>query len=150
MYNFDEYPFEGLKDELEEILRISDFTPYHLQQETMGPRINETYRKLRLEKSSTNGEIIFLMGYARSPYRDFESYLRIVVGLDEDDIQLIWNKIIQILSPKNYPQAFTQLKIKQRLFTRWEILKQPQKLVKMTSPWTANFFELVLVELLER
>ena len=29
------------------------------------------------------------MGYARSPFRDFESYLRILVGLDEDDIQLI-------------------------------------------------------------
>ena len=29
------------------------------------------------------------MGYARSPFRDFESYLRMVVGLDEDDIQLI-------------------------------------------------------------
>ena len=29
------------------------------------------------------------MGYARSPFRDFESYLRIVVGLDEDDFQLI-------------------------------------------------------------
>ena len=26
------------------------------------------------------------MGYARSSFRDFESYLRIVVGLDEDDI----------------------------------------------------------------
>ena len=32
------------------------------------------------------------MGYARSPFRDFESYLRLVVGLDEDDIQLILNK----------------------------------------------------------
>ena len=29
------------------------------------------------------------MGYAQSPFRDFESYLRIVVGLNEDDIQLI-------------------------------------------------------------
>ena len=29
------------------------------------------------------------MGYARPPFRDFESYLRIVVGLDEDEIQLI-------------------------------------------------------------
>ena len=28
------------------------------------------------------------MGYARSPFRGFESYLRIVVGLDEDDIHL--------------------------------------------------------------
>ena len=29
------------------------------------------------------------MGYARSPFRGFESCLRIVVGLDEDDIQLL-------------------------------------------------------------
>ena len=29
------------------------------------------------------------MGYAISPFRDFESYLRIVVGLVEDDIYLI-------------------------------------------------------------
>ena len=29
------------------------------------------------------------MGYARSPFRDSESYLRIVVGLDEGDIQLV-------------------------------------------------------------
>ena len=29
------------------------------------------------------------MAYARSSFRDFESYLRIVVGLDEDDIELI-------------------------------------------------------------
>ena len=29
------------------------------------------------------------MGYAPSPFRDFESYMRIVVGLDEDDIQLL-------------------------------------------------------------
>ena len=29
------------------------------------------------------------MGYARSPFRDFETCLKIMVGLDEDDIQLI-------------------------------------------------------------
>ena len=45
--------------------------------------------KLKLEKSSTDGYIITLMGYARSPFRDFESYLRIDVGLDEVDNQLI-------------------------------------------------------------
>ena len=44
------------------------------------------------------------MGFARSPFRDFESYLRIVVGLDEDDIRLIlkqYNEIFIIyeLSP---------------------------------------------------
>ena len=29
------------------------------------------------------------MGYARSPCRDFEYYLRIFVGLDEENVQLI-------------------------------------------------------------
>ena len=42
-----------------------------------------------MEKSSTDGYVILLVGYARSPFRVFDGYLRIVVGLDEDDIQLI-------------------------------------------------------------
>ena len=47
------------------------------------------------------------MGYARSPFRDFESYLRIGVGLDEDVIQLILkqynsNYVTYELSPGIY------------------------------------------------
>ena len=47
------------------------------------------------------------MSYARSPFQDFESYLRIVLGLDEDDIQLIlkqYNEKICTydLDPGNY------------------------------------------------
>ena len=86
---FDEFSFEELKDELEEILNISYITPYHLQHELKGPSIIEANKKLRSEKSSTDGYTILLLGYARSPFRDFESYLRIVVDLDEDDVQLI-------------------------------------------------------------
>ena len=85
----DEFSFTELKDELEEILNISDITPYHLQHETVGPRNIQAYRKLRSEKSSTDSYIIFLIGYGRFPFRDFENYLRLVVGLGEDDIQLI-------------------------------------------------------------
>ena len=44
---------------------------------------------MRSEKSSTDGYITLLMDYAGSPFRDFESYLKIVVGRDENDIQLI-------------------------------------------------------------
>ena len=55
----------------------------------IGPRIIEAYKNLRLETSNTDGYIILLMGYARSPFRDYESYLRIVIGLNEDNIQLI-------------------------------------------------------------
>ena len=73
--NSDEFSFEEVKDEVEEILDISDNTPSQLQHEIIGPRIIQTHRKLRLEKLSTHGCIILLLGYARSPFRDFELIL---------------------------------------------------------------------------
>ena len=86
---FDEFSFEELNDEFEENPNIPNITNDHLEDETIRPCINKAYWKLRSEKSSTDGYIILVMGYARSPFRDFESYLRIVVGSDKDDIQLI-------------------------------------------------------------
>ena len=53
-----------------------------------GPRIIKAYRKLESEKRLTDGCYMLLMGYARSQFQDFGSYLRNVVVLDEDDIQL--------------------------------------------------------------
>ena len=61
----------------------------HLQHEMIGPRNIQAYNILRLENSSTDDYNILLMGYARSPMRYFGSYLRNVVDLDEDHIQLI-------------------------------------------------------------
>ena len=46
------------------MLTTSDITPYHLQYEKIGLRNIEAYRKLRLERSSTDGYIDLLMGYA--------------------------------------------------------------------------------------
>ena len=39
----DEFSFEELKDELEEILHNSVVTPYHLKHEIIGPRIIQAY-----------------------------------------------------------------------------------------------------------
>ena len=105
---FDEFSFEKLKDELEEILNIPNITDYHLEDETIGPRIIKTFWDLRSETSCNDGYIILLMGYARSPFRDFESYLRIVVGLDEDDIQLIL---------KQYNSKFVTYKLTPGIYT---------------------------------
>ena len=82
------FGFLELKDELEEILHIPHNTPEHLQDDEIGPRnIDELY-KLSHEKKS-DGLMMLLLGYARSKFRDFESYLRTVFGLDEEDILLI-------------------------------------------------------------
>ena len=43
---FDEFSFLELKDELEEILNIPNITDSHLEDETLAPRIIETYWKL--------------------------------------------------------------------------------------------------------
>ena len=111
---FDELSFTELKDEVEEILSLSDITPYCLQHEKIGPRIIETYRNLKREKSSTNGYFILLMGYARSPFRDFESCLRIVVGLDEDHIKLIL---------KQYNSNFVTYELSPWIYTIKDIAK---------------------------
>ena len=88
--NFDEFfSYTELKDEIAEILNISAITPYHLQHETLAPLIIKTFQELKLEKTSTDGYYILLTNYFGSPFRDFESYLRIVIGLGEDDIKLI-------------------------------------------------------------
>ena len=83
------FEFLELKDELEEILNISHISQGHLDDEIIGPRIIDEFLKLSHENKYSDGYAIILMGYVRSPFRDFESYLRIVVGLDEEYIQLI-------------------------------------------------------------
>ena len=104
---FDEFSFEELKDELEEIPNISDITPYRLRHEKIGPRNIEAYRKLRLEKSNTDGYIILLMGETRSLIGDFESHFKTKNDLHGDDIQLILkqytsNFVFYELSPGIY------------------------------------------------
>ena len=93
---FIEFSFEELKDEVEQILNISDIITYHLQHETIGLRTVEAHKNLRLQKSSTDGYNIILMGCAWSAFRDSETSFRIVVGLDEDDIQLSLKQNISI------------------------------------------------------
>ena len=83
------FGFLELKDELEEILNISHITNEHLDHEVQGQRIIDEYIKLSRERMNTDGYMLLLLDYGRSLFRDFESYLRIVVGLDEEDIQLI-------------------------------------------------------------
>ena len=83
------FGFLELKDELEEILNISHNTIEHLDDEIIGTRIIDEFIKLSNEKKNSEGYMILLFGYSASSFRDFESYLRLVIGLDEEDIQLI-------------------------------------------------------------
>ena len=85
----DKFGFLELKDELEEILNISHITNEHPDDEILGPRIIDEFIKLSNEKKNRDGYMILILGYTRSLFRDFESYLRIVVDLAEEDIQLI-------------------------------------------------------------
>ena len=98
---FDEFSFEESKDELEEMLNIPNITDSHLEYGTLAPLIVDTYRKLRSDKLSRDGYLVLLMCYATSPFREFESYLRIVVGLEEDNFRLILKQYNKKLLPMN-------------------------------------------------
>ena len=47
---FDEFSFTELKDELEEILGISNISPEQLQDKIIGPRKNSAYIKQKTKK----------------------------------------------------------------------------------------------------
>ena len=83
------FGFLEMKDEIEDIHIIPHITNEHLDDEMIGPRIIDEYYILSTEKMNTDGYMILLLGYSASLFRDFESYLRLVIGLDEEDIQLI-------------------------------------------------------------
>ena len=83
------FQFLDLKVELEEILGIPHITREHLLDDETASRIINEYHKLSQEKKNSDGYTILLLNYSRSQFRDFENYLRIRVGLDEEDIQLI-------------------------------------------------------------
>ena len=86
---FDEFSFSELKHEVKEILDVSNTSHQRLQDGEIGLRIISTCRNLEIEKRVTDDCNIVILGYARSLFRDFENYPRIVVGLDELDNQLI-------------------------------------------------------------
>ena len=86
------FGFLELKDELEEIPNISHITIEHLDDEIVGPRNIDEFIKLSNEKKNSDGYMILLFGYSASSFRDFESYLRLAVGLVEEDIQLIFEE----------------------------------------------------------
>ena len=80
----------------------------------------------------TDSSIVLLMGYIRLAFRFFEKFLRIAVGLDEYEFQLILKQFFfQILPLLNYPTVFAQFRIIQRLFRPRLIMKGPQKLIMM-------------------
>ena len=83
------FQFLDLKDELEEIFGIPHITREHLLDDETASRIIDEYHKLSHEKKNIDGYTILLLNYSRSQFRNFESCLRIRVGIDEEDIQLI-------------------------------------------------------------
>ena len=83
------FQFLDLEGELEEIFGIPHITREHLLDDETASCIIDEHHKLSQEKKNSDGYTILLLNYSRSQFRDFESYLRIRVGLDEEDIQLI-------------------------------------------------------------
>ena len=89
------------------------------------------------------------MGYARFSFRSFESYLRIVAGLDADDI---------ILISKQYKLYFATYKITPGIYTIKDISEAISlmgdhegtlKSKMITVSWKQTVFQNVLVENLQ-
>ena len=84
-----EISYTKLKDDVAEVLGLSDISIEDLEHKKYGPNIIKTDRKLSKEKSQTDGFLTKKINFIHSSFRDFESYLRISSPLGENDIQLI-------------------------------------------------------------
>ena len=106
------FQFLDLKDELEEILGLPHITREHLLDDETASRIFDEYHKLSHETKKSDGYTILLLNYSRSQFRDFESFLRIRVGLDEEDFQLIL---------KEYNSHFITYELSPGIYTKQDI-----------------------------
>ena len=107
-----------MNEELAEIFSISYITRYHLQHEKIRPLSIEAYMKLELERSSADCFIITIMGYARSSFRVFESYFRIVIASDDDDIRLISkHSISHFITYELSPGIYSNKDISEAVYT---------------------------------
>ena len=84
----DGFSYAQLKHSFAELLGLSKISSDDLQHQTQGLNLNKTYRKIAIEKRRIDGYYVLLLDNAESPFRDFESYLRSLAGLDESDVQL--------------------------------------------------------------
>ena len=103
-----EFSFTEMKDKIAELLDLSNITPEDLEHKTRGPDIVKAYRELSIEKCQTDGCYFLLRNYTQSLFRDFESYLKILTSLNEDDFQLLF---------KQYNSKFITYEISPGIYT---------------------------------
>ena len=103
-----EFSFTEMKDKIAELLDLSHFTPEDLEHKIRGPDIIKAYRELSIEESQTDGYYFLSMNYTQSSSRDFESYLRNLTGLNEDDFQLILKQYnSKFITYESFPGNYT-------------------------------------------
>ena len=104
---------------------------------------------MQLGKSSTDGYITLLLGYAASPFGDIGSYFRITGGLNEDDIQLILKQCIsKFVSHEKPPGNYSIIDNSEFVYT----MSDREKTLQLEYDGTnmkKNSFEKVLLSLLK-
>ena len=97
-----------VRDEIEKDLVIEDITAAELQDETIGPIINEGYKEQITKRMKNEQYMNNLSFYTRSVFQDFESFLRTQIDLVEDDIKLVLDEYIaSFITYENPPDIYT-------------------------------------------
>ena len=144
------FHFLDLKDELEEIPGIPHITQEHLLDDETASRIIDEYHKLSHEKKNSDGYTILLLNYSRSQFRDFESYLRMRVALDEEDIQLILKEYDSLfITYELSPGIYTIQDISDAVHTfsghsdiieiEYDDISMKTKIILKYNDWRGNF-----------
>ena len=81
--------YEKVRDETEKDLNIEDITATDLQDDIIGPIINEEYKEQVSKRMKDEQYMNIFAIYTSSVFQDFESFLRTQIDLIEDDIKLV-------------------------------------------------------------
>ena len=121
--------YEKLRGEIERDLDISDITDTALRDEIMGPIIIEEYRNQVTKRMKDDKYMLILAGYIRSIFQNFETYLRTIVDLVEDDIRLVLDE---------YDSSFITYEIEPGIYTFRDLSEALFNILQSEYPGPSN------------
>ena len=109
--------YEKVKGEIEKDLGIEDITAEDLQDDIIGPIINEEYKEQVTKRMNDEQYMNVLAFYTRSVFQDFENFLRTQIDLVEDDIKLVLEEYnSNFVTYKLEPSIYTYRDIAEAVF----------------------------------
>ena len=148
LYNFPDeksggVTYEKVRDEIEKNLEIENITAADIQDDIIGPIINEEYKQQVTKRMKDEQYMNILAIYTSSVFQDFGIFLRTQIELIEDDVKLVLEEYnSSFITYELEPGIYTFKDISEALFNILQleypssyskILNKPDDIIRKTK-----------------